>query len=195
LRWLAVLLLALAPATARAVARPHHTHDDLFDESDLQIGVLGGPQITGFTAIQQGNTVISVSSSMRFVTGASFKFIYNYPRVEFDVLWNARGWINTADTVNSLSLPVMLKLPWEIDKGMDIEFMGGFQPDHVIFGADPHNEWLYGVLAGIGLTVDFTKYLFNFELRYDWGTSNVSDQLNGARNRDFMMIGGIAWHF
>ena len=156
---------------------------------------MAGPQLTGFTPIQTGTAVVNVQSSMRFVGGATFKFIYDLPRFEIGVLWNTRGWVNTSDTLHSLAMPVLAKLPWEIDKDLDIEFGVGWEADHPVFGAEPYNQFMFGLLGSIGISADFEDWLFEFDVRYLVGFDNVSDQFNGARPRDFQALAGVKWRF
>lgn len=192
---MAVLAIAVTPRPVHAVARPHHAHEDIFAEEDLLIGFKLGPQVTSFTDYKSGNATIGVQPNMRFIGGATFKFIYAVPRIEVGFLWNARGWVNTAETVNYLALPVLLKLPLEVDKDIDFEIGAGVEPEVIIFGVDPHRNTMMGILGSVGLSVDFTTFVFDFEIRYNVGTSPVSDFYSGAKNRDLQPIAGVLWHF
>ncbi len=188
------LMLAFSPQ-ARAIARPHHVHEDLFNEDDIQIGFKLGPQITGFTNYQQGNANIAVQSTYRFVAGAAMKFIYSLARFELDIMWNSRGWVNTQDTLNNLAFPFLIKFPVELEKGVDFEAGAGVEPEIVMVGANPHTNTMMGVLASVGLSVDFTTFVFDFEIRYNFGVSSVSDNYSGSHNRDLQPIAGVLWHF
>ena len=183
------------PRQAKAIARPHHVHEDLFDEDDIQIGFKLGPQITSFTSYTTGSAIVAVQASYRFVAGAAIKFVYGLPRFEIDCLWNARGWVNTQDTLNSIAFPVLMKIPVELDKGLDFEVGAGVMPELVVVGANPHTNTMLGVLASIGLSIDFTTFVFDFDLRYNFGVSSVSDVFPGAHNRDLEPIAGLLWHF
>lgn len=181
--------------SALAISRPHHEHEDLFGEEDLLIGFKVGPQINGFTAVQMGSAVIDVQSSMRPLISSVFKFVYAVPRFEVNPGWNIRGWVNSADSVHSLSFPVLMKLPLEVDEGVDLEFGLGVQNDIVLGGADPHKSFLFGIVGSLGVSLDLLSHVFEFEIRYNVGTEDVSDKINGARHRDYQAMGGLMWHF
>lgn len=190
-----LVVLSGLSQNALAISRPHHSHEDLFAEEDLQLGFKVGPQVTTFTDYKHGNATVGVVSTMRFVAGAAIKFIYDLPRFELDVMWNARGWVNTQDTVNYLAFPFLIKFPVEIDKGVDFEAGLGVEPELIIFGADPHRSIMMGVLASVGVSVDFAAFTFDFDLRYNIGTSSVSDAFSGSKNRDLQPVAGLLWHF
>lgn len=193
--WLWILSGLADPSKAYAIARPHHQHEDLFDEDDLLVGFRVGPQITSFTPVKNASATVPVPSSMRFLAGGAVKFVYGLPRFEFDIMWNSRGWVNSEDTVNSLAFPIMGKIPVEIDKGIDFEIGVGYQFEAVLGGADPHKGAMQGVLGSIGISVDFKELIFDFDLRYNYGLDAVSESINGAHNRDLQPVGGLLWHF
>lgn len=193
---LIALCLLFFSSQAMAVARPGHDHEDLFGEKDLQLGFKLGPELTTYTTIQQANgTIIHIQPSVRFSGGGAVKFIYSFPRFEADFFWNARGGLNTSDTYHSLSVPVLVKLPLELEKYVDLEGGVGFQTDQIMFGADPHRTWMFGVLASVGLSVDFKEFLFEIEARYNVGMQNITQDINGASPRDFQLLGGMLWRF
>lgn len=190
-----LLAMVFAPMTLHAVARPGHKHEDLFGEEDLLIGFKLGPELTGYTPVNTGTATIDVQSSMRALGGVAFEFIYAVPRFEIDVLWNVRGGLNNSDSFHSISIPILAKLPWEIDTGVDLEFGVGYESDFVMFGDQPHRRLLQGILGSVGIAVDFETYVFSFAVRYNHGLDTVADDINGGRPRDTQMIGGMLWHF
>lgn len=195
LAFLAALVGLASSAAAHAVARPGHDHEDLFGEQDILLGLKAGPQLNGYTAVNTPTAHIDVQSSMRAVWGASAQFIYGLPRFEVDVLWNARANINTADTYHSLAVPILAKLPWEIDPaGVDVEFGAGYQPEFTMFGAKPYRSTRTALVGSLGLAVDLTDFVFSFEGRYVYGLETIADEIDGAKPRDFQMIVGVAWH-
>ena len=195
MRALLALCLLLLCDPAHAKARPGHVHWDLFGEEDILMGFKAGPQVVGYTAIQTSTAIIDVQSSMRASIGTSVQFVYAVPRFEFDFLLNTRGGINTRESLYSVAVPVILKFAAEGDKDVDFFAGPGIQPEFVLFGFEPHSGFIYGVLGTIGLSADLPPFVFEFELRYVVGISNIADSLNGARPRDFQMLGGIMWHF
>lgn len=194
LPWLAILALVFS-SQAWGVARPDHQHEDIFGESDILLGVKLGPQITGYTTINTGTAKVDVQSTMRAVWGLSAQFIYDVPRFEVDVLWNSRAHLNTSDMYHSVAFPIIAKLPWEIDPGVDLEFGAGYELDFALYGARPHRNVKTGVLGAVGLAVDLKEFVFSFETRYVLGLETIADEVDGAKPRDFQMIAGVAWHF
>jgi hypothetical protein len=187
--------MALPLGYAHAHAHPWHEHEDLFGEEDLQIGFKAGPQITSYTQYVLANANIVPQSRMRFVAGAAIKFIYDLPRFELGIQWNARGWVNTENTVNFAAFPFLVKFPLMIEKGLEFEIGPGIQPELTLFGADPHNYSMIGILGAAGLSIDYKQYVIDMELRYDYGLRSVSDAFSGSKNRDFQMVAGVLWHF
>ena len=178
-----------------AKARPWHQHEDLFSEDDIMIGFKAGPQINGYTPMKIGITELSAQSTIRFVAGATFKFVYGLPRFEFDIFWNARGGFNSADTLHSFSFPILVKIPLEIDENTDIEFGAGYQFDKVFLAVDTHRSMFQGVVGSIGLSKDYKDFAIEFELRYVVGLYNLDESYVGAYPRDFEILPGLSWHF
>jgi hypothetical protein len=192
---LAILAL-LAGEAAHAKARPGHVHWDLFGEEDVLMGFKVGPTVTGFTAIQSGDAVIDIQSSMRFMAGWAIQFVYDVPRFEVDFFLNSRGGLNSTDSYWSFSIPAILKFAAEGgDKDMDFFAGAGIQSDFVFYGPAPYSSYLYGAVGTLGLSVDIRPFVFEFEMRYNVGFANVADSINGARPRDFQMLVGWLWHF
>lgn len=192
---MAALLVPFPSERAQAKVRAHHEHEDLFDEGDLQLGFKIGPQVSGFTSYAQGNANVTVKSGIRFSGGLATKFIYSLPRFELDMMWNCRAWVNSENTLNTVAFPILVKLPLEVDRGVDFEIGVGGHPELTLFGADPHNSFMMGVLGSAGVSIDFVSWVFEFEARYNVGIDSVSSFYPGASNRDLQILAGVLWHF
>lgn len=192
---LAVLAALLAPLAAHGRAHPHHEHEDLFNEQDILMGFKAGTQVTSYTQYTLDNANIVPQSRMRFVAGAAIKFIYEVPRFELDIMWNARGWVNTENTVNFAAFPFLMKFPMTVNKNTEFEIGPGIEPELTMFGADPHNYSMIGVLGAAGFSIDYIDYVVDLELRYNYGLRSVSDAYSGSKNRDLQLMAGVLWHF
>ncbi|MBI3544722.1 MAG: hypothetical protein HY075_15740 [Deltaproteobacteria bacterium] len=117
------------------------------------------------------------------------------PRFEVGMMWNARGWVNTPDTVHFMALPIAMKFPIELEKDVELELGLGGEPEFTLFGADPHKYFMMGVFGTVGISVDFKAFVFDFDLRYNVGLDDVSSFYPGSRSRDVQVLAGLLWHF
>jgi hypothetical protein len=180
---------------ARARPVKDRPHEDLFGESEILVGFKVGPQLSGYTNIKTSTKTVSVQSSMRAALGGAIEFVYDLPRFEIDFFWNTRGGINNGLTYHSLAIPALVRIPYEIEPGVDIEFGLGYQVDIIFHGPDPYRTSPSGPLAAIGLLAEVSEGLaFQFESRYIFGLYTMDVSINGASPRDVQLLGGLLWH-
>lgn len=190
----AVSALAL-PKQSEAKARPHHQHEDLFGEKDLWLGFKGGPKISGYTDYNSLGNRVSVQSEPEYTLGGVAKFIYGFPRLEINALWNVRTGVNSSRDLHFLSIPVLVKAPIELDDGFDLEFGGGMQGDLLVYSNHPSRRWLMDYVASVGTSYDFITCIFEFEIRYVMATVPLTPLIDGASPRDIHFFGGLLWRF
>lgn len=189
------LFVILLKSHAFADSRFSHNHDDLFCEDAILFGFKLGPQVTRYTSVQNRATLLTIRGGTRAVGGAALKFVYGLPRIEFDLFWNVRGGLNTGESLYAISLPVSVKFPIDLGNSVDLELGGGAQPDLVAFEPGPHRQWLYGAFGTAGISVDYTDFVFDFEIRYNVGIKNLAEEIVGGRPIDLQILGGILWIF
>lgn len=196
-RFVRILLVASFLLSFHAVAgiKLSHDHEDLFGEEDLLLGFKLGPQVSGYTSYQTPGATVSVQSAVRGAGGLAIEFLYGFPRFELDLFLNSRTAINSSDSVYSLSIPVLAKAPIGLDEEFEIEVGAGYQGDALFGGADPHRGWLSSVLGSVALMRDLKPMILCLEFRYVFGFDTLDNTINGAKNREAQMLGGLLWHF
>ncbi|MEW6056919.1 MAG: hypothetical protein AB1540_09925 [Bdellovibrionota bacterium] len=169
-------------------------HQDVFGEQELRFGFKLGPQITGYTPIKTPSATVNVQSTMRFTFGAALKFIYEVPRFEVGLMWIIRGGVNTPKNYDSIAIPLLLKLPLEVEKSLDVEVGIGYQPELIVSGPGDPRTASSSIVASAGLAAILASdHFLDFEVRYLHGLNNISDDFNGASPREFQILGGLAW--